>query len=88
MAIDDEAVLLGDVRFAQALGFGAKLCIHPRQVPIVRAAFAPGADAIAWATRVVAAAGAGRGAVQVDGTMVDRPVIDRAHAILDAAKPG
>jgi citrate lyase subunit beta/citryl-CoA lyase len=87
-AIDDAVQIAEDVRFAQALGFGAKLCIHPRQVPIVRAAFAPGADAIAWATRVVAAAGAGRGAVQVDGTMVDRPVIDRAHAILDAAKPG
>jgi citrate lyase subunit beta/citryl-CoA lyase len=85
-AIDDEATLVGDVRFAQAMGFGAKLCIHPRQVPVVRAAFAPDADALAWAERVITAAGAGRGAVQVDGTMVDRPVIDRARAILDAAK--
>jgi citrate lyase subunit beta/citryl-CoA lyase len=85
-AIDDEAALVADVRFAQALGFGAKLCIHPRQVGVVRAAFAPGAEAVAWAERVVAAAAAGPGAVQVDGAMVDRPVVDRARAILDAAK--
>lgn len=85
-SLDDEAAIVDDVRLAQAMGFGAKLCIHPRQIALVRKAFAPSADAIAWAERVVAAAGSGIGAAQVDGAMVDKPVVDRAQAILDAAK--
>ena len=38
-----------------------------------------------WARRVIAAAGGGTGAVQVDGRMVDRPVLLKARAILDRA---
>jgi len=41
---------------ARRLGFGAKLCIHPRQVAVVEAAFAPAAEEIAWARRIVEAA--------------------------------
>lgn len=85
-AIDDDAALADDVRLAQAMGFGAKLCIHPRQVERVRRAFAPDAATIAWAQRVVSASGANRGAVQIDGAMVDKPVVERARAILEAAK--
>lgn len=82
-AIDDAAALDADTRRARRLGFGAKLCIHPRQIAAVHAAFAPGADEIAWAERVVAAAArAGGGAVAVDGKMVDRPVLLRAEALL------
>ncbi len=82
-AIDDVAALDADTRRARRLGFGAKLCIHPRQVAAVHAAFAPSADERAWAERVVAAAaGAGGGAVAVDGRMVDRPVLLRARALL------
>lgn len=82
-AIDDAAALAADTRRARRLGFGAKLCIHPRQVAAVHAAFAPTADELAWAERVVAAATASSGgAVAVDGRMVDRPVLLRAQALL------
>lgn len=65
-------------------GFGALLLIHPLQVPIVAAAFAPSADDVAWARRVVAAEVASGGdAVSLDGRMVDAPVIQRARRILD-----
>jgi citrate lyase subunit beta/citryl-CoA lyase len=88
VAIDDAARLAEDVQRARRLGFGGKLCIHPRQVSAVRAGFAPSAQEIAWAERVLrAAAGAAGAAVALDGKMVDRPVILRAQAILREAPP-
>lgn len=82
-AIDDEAALRGDVELARACGFGAKMCIHPRQVGLLHAMLAPTPQQRDWAARVLAAAQAGTGAVQVDGKMVDRPVLLRASAILE-----
>ena len=85
-ALDDPARLAEDVRVARAFGFGAKLCIHPRQVAAVHAAFAPSEAEVAWARRVLAAVvapdGSERAAVKVDGAMVDRPVLLRARSIL------
>ena len=82
-AIDDEAQLRSDVAWERSLGFGAKLVIHPRQVAIVHDAMRPSDGEVAWARRIVAAAEASQGAVQVDGRMVDRPVISKARAILE-----
>jgi citrate lyase subunit beta/citryl-CoA lyase len=79
----DDAALLSDLAFARACGFTAKLCIHPKQVALVQQALTPGIEEVEWAQRVIAAAGAGPGAVQVDGKMVDRPVLLKARAILD-----
>jgi citrate lyase subunit beta/citryl-CoA lyase len=85
-AIDDEERLRHDTDRSRALGFGAKLCIHPKQVPIVNAAFRPTEAEIAWAQRVVAADAASQGAaVAVDGRMVDRPVLLQARSILAEA---
>jgi citrate lyase subunit beta / citryl-CoA lyase len=84
-AIGDDAALAHDLAFARATGFTAKLCIHPEQVAAARAALAPGPDEIDWARRVIAAAAGGAGAVQVDGRMVDRPVLLKARSILDRA---
>jgi citrate lyase subunit beta/citryl-CoA lyase len=71
---------------ARRLGFGGKLCIHPRQVESVQHAFLPTAAELAWATRVVQAAqSAGGAAVQVDGQMVDRPVVLLAERIMARA---
>ena len=81
--IDDEAKLLADLAFARACGFGAKLCIHPRQVAALHRAIAPRPEEIAWAQRVLAAANGASGAVQVDGQMVDRPVVLKAKSILE-----
>jgi citrate lyase subunit beta/citryl-CoA lyase len=84
-ALGDEAQLQADLAFARAFGFGAKLCIHPRQIEPVRRAFQPSAAEIDWAERVLAAMRAGPGAVQVDGKLVDRPVVLRAQAVLARA---
>lgn len=81
-AVDDEAALRADFDLARACGFGAKLCIHPRQVAPVHAMLAPSPEQLAWAARVVAAAQAGEGACTVEGKMVDRPVLLLAQAIL------
>ncbi len=86
-SFEDAARIEADARRARALGFGAKLCIHPRQVPIVNGAFSPAAAELAWAQRVVdAAAAAGGAAVAVDGRMVDAPVLARARRLLAAAR--
>ena len=83
LAVDDVAQVQADARHAREWGFGAKLCIHPRQVDAVHTAFAPTAAELAWAQRVVDAMAQGvLGAVAVDGKLVDRPVLLRAQAIL------
>lgn len=83
-AIDDEATLRADVARSRKLGFGAKLCIHPKQVAVVNAAYLPSEAERDWARRVLEAAErSGGAAVAVDGKMVDKPVILRARAILD-----
>jgi citrate lyase subunit beta/citryl-CoA lyase len=71
-----------EVRSAKALGFGAKLCIHPAQVGLANNAFLPTPEEVAWAQRVIEATAVHSGAIAVDGKMVDAPVIDRARAIL------
>ena len=82
---DDPAHLIAAATRAASLGFTGKLCIHPRQVPIVAAAFMPNDRDIAWARRVVAEAemrGHATGAFRLDGEMVDRPVVERARTVL------
>ncbi|ODP31580.1 CoA ester lyase [Pandoraea sp. ISTKB] len=71
-------------RFERNLGFLGKLCVHPTQLPIARAVFSPSTDEIAWAHRVIEATQRSH-AVMMDGHMVDRPVVDRAKAILRRA---
>lgn len=86
-AIDNADRIRGDTLRARRLGFGAKLCIHPKQVNVVNECFEPSAQEETWARRIVEAAEAVHGAaVSVDGKMVDRPVIARAEAILARVK--
>jgi len=85
-AITDDERLRADTRRALRFGFGAKLCIHPRQIPVVHEAMTPSAEEIAWAQRVVQAdAAAGGAAVQLDGRMIDAPVVLQARRVLDRA---
>lgn len=81
-SIDDTALIASDARHACDLGFGGKLCIHPRQIEAIRTGFAPDATEIAWANKVLAG---GNGAEAVDGAMVDEPVRIRARAVLQRA---
>ena len=71
--------LAADVRHARRLGFGGKLCIHPKQLDAVREGFAPTEAELDWARRVLTT---GDSASTVDGQMVDKPVRDRARRIL------
>ena len=85
---DDSASRRAAAR-AQGLGFGGKLCIHPRQVRPVAEGFLPTPAQIAWATRVLQATSAtDQGAISVDGHLVDRPVIMRAQSIVSRARSG
>jgi citrate lyase subunit beta/citryl-CoA lyase len=65
---------------AKRFGMTGKLCIHPSQVEPVKKAFSPTSEQINWAESVI---GASLGASQIDGRMVDRPVIERARRILE-----
>ncbi|MCU7249972.1 HpcH/HpaI aldolase/citrate lyase family protein [Pseudomonas koreensis] len=84
-AISDMAVVEQDSRYARSLGFGAKLCIHPSQLRTVQHAFLPNARQLAWAERVLDAVAGGSHAVQVDGEMVDLPLIEQAQRLRDMA---
>lgn len=84
--IDDAQALREDAQRALRFGFGAKLCIHPRQVAGVHAALAPSAEQLDWARRVLAAdAASGGAAVQLDGRMVDAPVVLQARRTIARA---
>lgn len=84
--LDDEPRLLADLAWGRRHGFGAKLCIHPRQVEPVHAALAPSAQAVEWARRVLAADAASPGAAQLDGRMIDRPVVLEAQRTVQRAR--
>jgi citrate lyase beta subunit len=86
----DEARLEAECRLARSLGLGGKLCIHPSQLPVVNRVFGPAAEDVAWAHRVLEAydegLATGRGAVALDGQMIDLPVVERARRILTESK--
>jgi citrate lyase subunit beta/citryl-CoA lyase len=69
-------------REARAHGFDGATCVHPDVVPLLNAGFAPSAEELAWAERVLARAAGGEGAFQLDGKMIDAPIIARARAVL------
>jgi len=77
--------LAAEVEDAAAVGFAATACIHPSQVAVIRAGYAPTADEIAWAERVLSAAQANAGVFRFEGRMVDGPVLMQARAVLARA---
>lgn len=82
----DAAQVEADMRHAKRLGLAAKMCIHPQQVAAVLAALRPAEADLAWARRVQAAlAAAGGAAAQLDGQMIDRPVLLKAERLLARA---
>ena len=82
---DDEG-LEAEARLARSLGLRGKACIHPGQVDIVNRVFSPTGEEIDRARRVVDAyergLADGRGAVALDGEMIDLPVVERARRVL------
>jgi citrate lyase subunit beta/citryl-CoA lyase len=84
--IADTAGLRDEAEDAAATGFAGTVCIHPSQVPVVRAAYAPLPEDVARARRVVeAAADAGGGVFTLDGRMVDEPLLRQARRVLEMA---
>jgi citrate lyase subunit beta/citryl-CoA lyase len=85
---DDEG-LRRDARTALALGMTGKLAQHPEQLGSINDVFAPDPAAVERARALVAAHEAatkeGRGAIEVEGVLVDAPVVARARALLSRA---
>lgn len=80
--VDDEA-LRQVSRRSYARGFGGRLCIHPSQVSCVNQAYAPAAEDIAWARRVLRAAEEHHGAFRLENRMIDQPVIELARSYIE-----
>ncbi|WP_256300499.1 HpcH/HpaI aldolase/citrate lyase family protein [Haloarchaeobius salinus] len=79
-----------ETEFAIELGYDGKMAIHPSQVAVINEAFTPDAEAVEWAERVLAARAEadeeGRGVFQVDGQMIDAPLIAQAERVVARAE--
>ncbi|HEX2198297.1 MAG TPA: CoA ester lyase [Burkholderiales bacterium] len=89
VVLDDEAGLRADALRAKAMGFGAKLAIHPRQLGPILEIFTPTAAELERAAAVVAAyEKAGGNVVEYQGKMVEGPIVKSAQRLLAlAGKP-
>jgi citrate lyase subunit beta/citryl-CoA lyase len=89
-AFEDEAGLEAECRRAAGLGFDGKTLIHPRQIEPCNRAFSPSPEEAAWARKVVEAfaapEAAGRGAIRLEGRMVERLHLQEARRTLRLAE--
>ncbi|NII57169.1 HpcH/HpaI aldolase/citrate lyase family protein [Sphingomonas aerolata] len=85
-ALDDPACLAAEAKQGASLGYDGKTLIHPAQIAAANTAFGPTPDQLAWAQTVVAAfadgATADKGAIRLDGQMVERLHLAEAEAML------
>ena len=85
--LDDDEGLRADTERQKRLGFFGRSATHPRQVPIIHAAFDPTPDEVSAARLVVAAYETaereGRGALQIGGSFVDLAVVRRARSTVE-----
>ncbi|MFW5919447.1 MAG: HpcH/HpaI aldolase/citrate lyase family protein [Halanaeroarchaeum sp.] len=83
---EDLEGLEAETRFAAQLGYDGKLAIHPAQVDPINRAFTPDPADVEWARRVVEENESTNEAVfQVDGEMIDAPLLAQAERILSRA---
>ena len=86
----DPEGLQREAEAARRLGYKGKFAIHPAQLETINAVFSPREEDLEYARRVVEAweqaEAQGRGALALDGNMVDVPVVKRAYNILKLAK--
>ena len=77
-------------RQGRELGFDGKTLIHPKQIALANAAYAPSAEEIKYSRRVIAAhteaAAAGKGVVVVDGKLIEGLHVDNARRLLAVAR--
>lgn len=74
--------LRAEAEDAVAVGFDIKVAIHPAQLPVIRAAYAPSPEELDWARGVLAAAPNHRGVFAYEGKMVDAPLLRHAEQLL------
>lgn len=74
-----------DTERGRAAGFVGRVAVHPSQLDVIRAAFRPSEDEVAWARQVVDALRGGGVTTLASGEMVDKAMLPRATAILDRA---
>lgn len=88
--LHDLAGLEAECEFVRQLGFEGKMAIHPRQVEIINRVFAPSSTEIERALRLVQAfaehESSGSGVFEIDGKMVDMPVVRAAERLLEKAR--
>jgi citrate lyase subunit beta/citryl-CoA lyase len=82
----DTAGLRAEAEDAAALGFAATACIHPSQASIVRDAYRPSEERLAWARDVLTEAERQPGVFAFRGEMVDAPVLRQAEAVVRRAR--
>ncbi|TGN67361.1 CoA ester lyase [Paracoccus liaowanqingii] len=89
-AFKDEDGLRAECEQGRDMGFDGKTLIHPAQLDIANAAFAPTEDEIALARRQIeafeAAGAQGQGVAVVDGRIVENLHVDTARQTLDRAR--
>lgn len=90
LELADSDGLTAECHLARGMGFSGKLAIHPRQVEVINRAFSPTAEEIAQAQRLIDAfnsqQAAGTGVFEMDGKMVDMPVVLAARKVVAAVK--
>ena len=88
--LDDESGLRQDALRARRLGFAGKSLIHPKQAAVINECFTPDDRELDAATRIVEeferGRTEGRGAVALDGKLLDPPIVERARRILDTGR--
>jgi citrate lyase subunit beta/citryl-CoA lyase len=88
--VNDMEGLRQDALLARSLGFTGKAVISPRHVDLVNEAFSPSDREITYAYRVFDAIASakeqGKGAISLDGKMIDAPIVERARIILETAR--
>lgn len=88
--VSDDEGMIEDAMLAKQLGFTGKLSINPRHIDLIHSVFNPSEKEIDWALRVVAALrqaeSEGSGAINLDGKMIDKPIVDRANRVLELAR--
>lgn len=90
--IDDIAGLIRDSGIAKQLGYSGKSIIHPSHIEPVHDIFSPSKSELEWAEKVVHALydsiehGEGKGAIRLDGKMIDAVHYKQAKLILDLKK--
>jgi citrate lyase subunit beta/citryl-CoA lyase len=90
VSFKDPVSLKSDSMKARQLGYTGKFAIHPDQLAIINQTFSPSQEDIAYAITIVQgwndAVKKGRGSFDLDGKMVDVPVVKRAQNLLALAQ--